>query len=287
MKEKKNHMETGHAVGHCWRTMAVIACLLLTASALTAQSRDRHLEGYRLVFSDEFNSPNGSQPDPQVWSRCQRHISDWNYCFKDHPRTAEVRNGALLLRAFRCEDEQDTVTMWSGGVESKNKMSFQYGRVEVRLKTRRHDGNFPAVWMLPQPPCAEYPHGGEIDIFETIDRQMTSYHTTHSHFTLNVVSENERRNHFRRDFVNVGRWHVYAVEWTPEALAYFVDGQLVDTYRKSTDSWALANGQWPFDHPFYLILNQAVGRQNSWARPADSSYTYETRIDWIRVYQKE
>ena len=65
----------------------------------------------------------------------------------------------------------------------------------------------------------------------------------------------------------------------------YVDGEKVWTYNKSTDQNALNNGQWPFDAPFYIILNQSVGN-GSWARPADESFTYETLFDWVRVYQK-
>ena len=80
-------------------------------------------------------------------------------------------------------------------------------------------------------------------------------------------------------------FHVYAVEWNATSITWYVDGQKMWTYNKSTDQNALNNGQWPFDAPFYLILNQSVGN-GSWARPADESFSYETQFDWVRVYQR-
>jgi beta-glucanase (GH16 family) len=84
--------------------------------------------------------------------------------------------------------------------------------------------------------------------------------------------------------IDYSLWHIYAVEWNATSITWFVDGQKMWTYNKSTDQNALDNGQWPFDAPFYIILNQSVGN-GSWAAPADQSFTYETLFDWVRVYQ--
>ncbi|MBQ8046991.1 MAG: glycoside hydrolase family 16 protein [Prevotella sp.] len=266
--------------------MVLSAALLLMTDMTYAQSADDGKEGYRLVFSDEFNGPDNSQPDASKWSRCRRGLSTWDRLMCDDERVAVVRSGALHLRAIPNRDlQRDTAKMLTGGIETKDKFSFQYGRVEVRLKTKRHAGNFPATWMMPQPPAEDHPKGGEIDIFETIDTERTSYHTIHSYWTNVVAPQTSHERQFRAS-LNVSRWHVYAFEWTPAEMSYYVDGVYLGTYRKSGDPHALANGQWPFDHPFYLILNQAVGN-GSWAKNYDPTYSYETQIDWVRVYQKE
>jgi beta-glucanase (GH16 family) len=77
---------------------------------------------------------------------------------------------------------------------------------------------------------------------------------------------------------------VYAIDWDATSITWYVDGQKMWTYNKSTDQNALDKGQWPFDAPFYIILNQSVGN-GSWAAHADESFTYETLFDWVRVYQ--
>jgi beta-glucanase (GH16 family) len=79
-------------------------------------------------------------------------------------------------------------------------------------------------------------------------------------------------------------WHVYAIEWNATSITWYVDGKKMWTYNKSSDKNALNKGQWPFDAPFYIILNQSVGN-GSWASHADESFTYETLFDWVRVYQ--
>lgn len=76
------------------------------------------------------------------------------------------------------------------------------------------------------------------------------------------------------------------MEWEEDKLSWYVDGRKVFSYAKSTDADALAKGQWPFDKHFYIILNQSVGN-GSWAKPADTNFTYRTEFDWVRVYQKE
>jgi beta-glucanase (GH16 family) len=86
--------------------------------------------------------------------------------------------------------------------------------------------------------------------------------------------------------VKLDRYHTYGLEWDETSLKWYVDGKLVGTYNKSTDSNALNQGQWPFNKHFYLILNQSVGN-GAWAKPADVNHVYETTFDWIRVYQKK
>lgn len=174
--------------------------------------------------------------------------------------------------------------MITGAMETRNKFSFTYGKVEVRLKTNLHKGNFPAAWMMPQPPADGWPRGGEIDIFESIDAQKTAYHTVHSHWTYDLGNRSNPRSSFSEQ-VMVNAWHVYGLEWTEDCIIWTVDGKEVGRYAKSSDPNALANGQWPFDHPFYLILNQSVGN-GSWAKDADTSYTYQTFFDYVRVYQR-
>ena len=85
--------------------------------------------------------------------------------------------------------------------------------------------------------------------------------------------------------MKVNEWHVYGLIWTETELRWTLDGNVVATYPKSTDASALQQGQWPFDHPFYIILNQSVG-DGSWAKAANTSQTYTTFFDYVRVYQR-
>lgn len=239
---------------------------------------------YQLVFSDEFDQADGSTPDPAKWRVSSRYGSVWNRWISDSPNVAFIDGGHLVCRAIPNPDtSSDGVPMLTGAIETRGLFSFTYGKVEVRLRTNPYKGNFPAAWMMPQPPCDSWPKAGEIDIFETIDAQNTSYHTIHSHWSYDLGHRSNPQSSFSRS-VTVGEWHVYGLEWTEDALVFTVDGSAVGTYARSTDEAVLAQGQWPFVHPFYLILNQSVGN-GSWAKAADTAHTYETRFDFVRVYQ--
>ena len=239
---------------------------------------------YQLVFADEFNQADGSLPDETKWGVSVRRKSVWNRWISDSPEVAFIEGGHLVCRAIPNPDTQtDNVPMLTGAIETRDRFAFTYGKVEVRLRTEPYSGNFPAAWMMPQPPCETWPNSGEVDIFEAIDAQNTSYHTIHSHWSYDLGQKNNPKSSFTKS-VNVGQWHVYGLEWTSDRLVFYVDGAAVGTYARSSDENALAQGQWPFTHPFYLILNQSVGN-GSWAKAADTSHTYETRFDYVRVYQ--
>lgn len=175
--------------------------------------------------------------------------------------------------------------MLTGSVETQGRFAFKYGKIEVRMKTKRHPGNFPAAWLMPQPPCPNHPDGGEIDIFETIDNENKAHFSLHTRWTY-TLKKRDVPNTTEVD-VNVEKWHVYGLVWTPTSLTWTIDGQPVFVYKKSSDSKKLAEGQWPFDRPFYIILNQSVGKKGAWAGEPDTSFTYERQFDWVRVYKAD
>lgn len=240
---------------------------------------------YYLVFSDEFNAKDGSQPIDDKWMRCQRMGATWNRWLSDSKEVVYIENGNLVTRAIPNPDTQiDNVPMITGGIKTMNRFGFTYGRVECRLLSNPWVGNFPALWMMPEDQSAGWPDCGEIDIFETIDAQERSWHTVHSNWTYDLGHSNNPTSSFNTA-VNLDRYHTYALEWDETSLVWYVDGVEVGRYSKSTNQSYLNQGQWPFDKHFHLILNQSVGN-GSWAANADVTHTYETLFDWVRVYQK-
>lgn len=235
---------------------------------------------YVLVFSDEFNKPDGTLPDPEVWTPCTRRPKvTWARFLSNSPKVAFIQDGNLVLRAIPNSNRStDDVDMLTGGINSSQKFAFRYGRVECRALVNPFIGNFPAIWMMPKTALA-WPKGGEIDIFEQINTEQKAYSTVHSAWTKSHPDETHSGN------VNLpmNRYHVYALEWEKDVLTFFADGKQVYQYKKQNDS----QEQWPFDKSdFYLILNQSVG-DGTWAKMPDVMHTYEMRIDWIRVYQKK
>lgn len=264
------------------------SAILLTAllcSSVTGHAQTD--EPYELVFSDEFSLPDGSQPDSTCWSRSGRSRDVvWSRFVSKSEQTVFIEDGHLVCLCMPNTDcRQDTAAMLSGAVETRGKFSFRYGKVEVRLRTNMHRGNFPAAWMMPSDPKADWPACGEIDIFECIDAEGRAYHTVHSEWA-NTWGQYDRPPRGGSEALDLDRWHTYGLEWNDTLLVWTVDGKPVFSYRKAHDAAALAKGQWPFDQPFYIILNQSVGN-GSWAAPPDRQYTYRTEFDYVRVYSNK
>lgn len=241
---------------------------------------------YALAFHDEFDGENGSQPDDTKWRRSNRYGSTWNRFISNSEDVVFIQEGRLVCRAIPNPDQtSDPVPMLTGSVESRGLFSFTYGWVEARLKTTPHKGSFPAFWMMPQPPTDTWPKAGEIDIFEAIDAQNTAFHTLHSNWITTLGNKNNPKSSFSES-VTQGEWHIFAASWTEDIITFYVDGNPVGAYAKSQNATDIEQGQWPFLHDFYLILNQSVG-DGSWAKAPDTSFTYETLFDWVRVFQKD
>lgn len=238
-------------------------------------------EGYELVFFDEFNLPNGSQPDSTKWKRCRRNPSRWARWISDSKDVVYIKNGKLVCRAIPNKDlKADTATMLTGAVETMGLYEMQYGKVEVRMRTNAKHGNSPAAWIRNDP--SRHKLYSEIDIMESFDTIMQVVHCIHSEYTVNTKNHGEK-NDFRKN-INVTKWHVYGIIWTPTEVIWTVDGKQTGRYRKSDSSSMLSKHQWTFDQPMFLRLNQSLCNGNMGFFP-DTKATYVTEFDWIRVYQ--
>ena len=252
--------------------------------ALYAEFVPQEGSEWQLVFSDEFNAEDMSQPVDEKWMRCQRQGATWNRWLSDSKEVIYLQGGDLVARAIPNPDQaSDPVPMITGGIKSDGHFGFTYGYVEARIKSNPWTGNFPAFWMMPEDRSAGWPDCGEIDIWETIDAQERSWHTVHSNWTYDLGYKNNPQSSFNV-YTSHDRYHTYGLMWDETTLIWYVDGKEVGRYAKSTNQSHLNQGQWPFDKHFHLILNQSVGN-NAWAADADVTHTYETRFDWVRVYQ--
>ncbi len=245
-------------------------------------------EEYKLRFADEFDGKDYSLPDADVWHNSTRESPTWKrftaQTAEGQQKTAFIRDGKLVTRCIKNTiAEEGDVEMISGAIESSDKMYFTYGRVEGRLRTTPHVGNFPAFWLMPQDNSAGWPNAGEIDIWEQIDTENKTYHTVHTHCTydLHLALPNSGSA-----YTNAADYHVITLDWTPTLLTWYVDGTKAFSYAKTNQSFLLEKGQWPYDKPFYLILNQSVGN-GSWAKNCDVNFEYETLFDYVRLYQKD
>lgn len=262
--------------------LALLFMLVFFADTTLVQAQQ---DDYVLVFSDEFSQANGSPPNASVWSCPPRGNAIWSRWISNHSKVVYIKNGCLVCRAIPNKYERtDTAKMLTGAVYSKDKFEFQYGKVEVRMRTNQLKGNFPAAWMgktHKQDPKTY----GEIDIVEVFGDERSSNHCIHSQYTVSTL-QHGLKNTFRNP-IDVSKWHVYGIEWTPTYVLWKVDGKTVGYFEKAKDEESLMKHQWTFDYPFFLLLNQSVG-DGSFERLQypNVKRVYETRFDWIRVYQK-
>ena len=262
-----------------------ILCFLLLVALIgdSPMARAQNQKGkWQLVFSDEFNRPDGSQPNSKKWSHAPRANNGWARWISNSAKVAFIKKGKLICRAIpNKSEESDSARMLTSAFETKNKFSFQYGKVEVRMRTNLKRGNFPAVWMVPD--YTSDKRYGEIDIVEMFGNEKSAAHTAHTHRSYSLKKEGIQRTF--KEKLDITKWHVYGVIWTEESIVWTVDGETVGEYKKINTPEMQREGQWTFDRPFYLRLNQSVGNGNHPLLIPNYKATYETQFDWIRVYQ--
>lgn len=263
----------------------ILVCFCCILNTVYAQE-EMVPKGYHLVFHDEFNGKNGSVPDTTKWQYTPHYWlanGQWRRADKNQ---VYLEDGQLVCRALRNKDKITSTDpdMLEGSVETRDKWNLTCGLIEVRMKTNPIPGNFTAAWLMPQPPAPQNPIGGEIDIVEIINEENVAYHTVHSYWTDVEGQRTYPRANFQEE-VQVAQWHTYGVEWTTDSITWLLDGLPVGTYQRLEKKMIGDRGQWPYNKPFYIILTQSVG-DGSWATKPNLEMVYETRFDWVRVYQK-
>ena len=233
-----------------------------------------------LIFADEFDVE--GIPDMTKWSLCPKGTSDWCNQMSESYDQAYVKDGNLVLIG-----EKKNGKYLAGGIQSKDKFSFSFGKVECRARIPKHpNGAFPAIWMMPQNALYQgWPDCGEIDIMEHIRQEPHIHQTIHTHYR-NDLGHKDGTTALTP--CNYWDYVIYAVEWTPEKLTFFVDGKETFSYSNMHLPDESEKKQWPYgeDSAYYLILNMGLGDEGTWAGPIDdSNLPAVMEIDWIRVYQ--
>lgn len=233
---------------------------------------------WKLIFEDNFD---GTGFNTQNWSYCKRYGSDWNKYLVSSSQTVQVSNGELIVKAIKNTDlASDNVPYLTGGIETSKKFNFLYGKVEVRVKMVGGRGAWPAIWLMPDIQ-APWPTGGEMDMMERLNNDAFIYHTVHSHYTYNLGINNPVRS--KTAAISPDAYSVYGLQWYPDRLEFYLNGALTFTYPRIITTQA---GQWPFDHPFYIILNQAAG--GSWVGGVtDADLPFQMQVDYVKVYQRD
>lgn len=259
---------------------------------ITADFAETPGSEWTAIWSDEFGD---TEMDETKWICHDRRSATWNKLIAtgdEIPYVNNFDNGCYQSYCIATPSEftSEPKEMISGAICTHGKFHMTHGRIEARLRTRAHTGNFPAFWLMPTDQSAGWPKCGEIDIWEQIDDQKTAHHTVHTAWTYKSFGEvSQSSPQSTGNETNDGElWHVYALEWDAEQLNWYVDGVLRFTYTNPhfSEGQYTEEMTWPFNKSWYVILNQSVG-DGSWARPYDRNFEYLTEFDYVRAYQRK
>ena len=243
-----------------------------------------------LVWSDEFDAP---RLDPETWffqsgDGTDEGIPGWgnNELQFYLPDNAQVSDGMLKITAR--EESIGAFRYTSARIITRDRVATRYGRIEARMRLPGGQGIWPAFWMLPQDPTyGGWAASGEIDIMEAVNLGGTGgnqiYGTIHygGEFPANVFTGESYvvPADARAEF------HTYSIEWDPTEIRWYVDG-IVYAVQNSWRSTA-APFPAPFDQPFYILFNVAVGGSFPGAPNASTVFPVTMEVDWVRVYSGE
>lgn len=254
--------------------------------------------GWELAWSDEFSGTAGTAPDAAHWTP---EIGDgtlngnpgWGnaereYYTGDPENVAMDGSGNLVITAREVNTATTNLQCYYGPCEytsarliSAGKAEFAYGRVEARLKLPYGPGIWPAFWMLGNDiDQVNWPQSGELDIMENIGREPNTVHGT-VHGPGYSGGDGIGGGYTITDALSAD-YHVYAIEWEPDRIRWFIDET---NYFTITSSDIPTGTEWVFDHPFYLIMNVAVGGYWPGYPDPTSTFPQSLYIDYVRVYQ--
>lgn len=296
------------------RPLKVIETIERPASG-TTRAPDKET-GWTLVWADEFD---GAQIDRSKWDfdiDCWGGGNDERQCYTDRPENARIEDGRLIITAIKERytgpalpphmrttpadaTAKATKPFTSARMVTRGKAAWQYGRIEVRARLPQGQGTWPAIWMLPEGNAyGTWAASGEIDILEAVNlgieckkcpggRESTILGTLHfgGLWPDNALNSTEMAVPDVLD-----GFHTFGIIWAPGVIEWTYDGEVFA--RKEADAWWSVNSTEPFapfDRPFHLILNLAIGGGLAEERGAggvdESGFPKTLEIDWVRVWQ--
>lgn len=239
------------------------------------ESTTEELEKSNIIFEENFNEDSLNEtywnyelgdgcPNLCGWGNNERQIYS--------KENATIKNGYLVIKATK-----DAFVYKSAKLTTKQKVEFKYGSVEVRAKLPLGHGLWPAIWMLGNDIDTKgWPACGEIDIMEYVGKAPNKVYTTlhtpdsfgQSKNTKITVDENIEKG-----------FHVYKTNWSKDKIEFFIDSKLVYTFNPEIKN----DTTWPYNKPFYIILNLAIGGDFGGPEVDDSIFPQEFIIDYVKV----
>lgn len=248
-------------------------------------------EGYQLKWQDNFDGDTLNRADWNVELHKKGWVNEEWQAYVDSDKNIQVKDGKLLIKPVETVNEDGTKSYTSGRINTQGKHDFKYGYFECRAKVPTGKGYLPAFWMMPTDEnlYGQWPKCGEIDIMEVMGQETNKAYGTIHYGEPHDQSQGTYTVDAKDNFAD--QYHTYACDWEPGKITWYIDGV---KYHEESDWFSAKSGQGevtypaPFDQPFYMILNLAVG--GSWVGYPDESTTYDDQefaIDYVKVYQKD
>ncbi len=266
---------------------------------------DKSDEGYVLVWNDEFDgdSLDTTKWDYQYGTGSQYGLDGWGNSelqyYTDRTENVRVEDGKLIITAIKEEEKYEGMPYTSGRIrtmtnEDEAIFSTTYGWVEARIKMPSGEGLWPAFWMLPvdEDIYGGWAASGEIDIMEARGRLPERAGGTAHYGKVWPNNVYKGEDYVFPEGTDITDYHVYALEWEPTALRWYVDGECFYTLDKWYSQGKASGAEYtfpaPYDVPFYILLNLAVGGTfDSEANLENAEYPATMEVDFVRVYHKE
>ena len=254
-----------------------LAAPLLAAAAIAVPTSEAHAA---TVFADDFDGPAGAAADASKWQiETGDNVSnhELQYYTPGATNAALDGQGHLVVTARGNTCWYGPCQYTSARLDTAGRFTQTYGHFEARMKLPRGQGMWPAFWALGNDiGTAGWPTCGEIDVMENVGREPTTVHgTIHGpgYSGSGGMGAAYTGPAFADDF------HTFAVDWAPEEIKWYVDGNLYQT-RTPAD---LAGNRWVFDHPFFLILNLAVGGDWPGSPDGNTQFPQQLVVDYVHV----
>lgn len=262
-------------------TLLLCSCLSFNVAASKPEEKK-----WKLVWADEFNA--GERLDTDAWviiqgNGCPTLCGFGNnelQTYTGNPENLRIEDGKLVIEAVPQGDHYT-----SAKITSQKMKGWQTGKIAMRAKIPAGVGTWPAFWMLPDTnKFGPWPKSGEIDIMEHVGHRLGYLHGTIHTEAFNGKLGTQKGGEIYVPTIST-EFHDFTVEWAEDSLRWFIDGeQYFEILRGKADGTA----EWPFDHPFHVILNLAVGGDWGGQKGIDkNAFPARYEIDWVKVWQKD
>ena len=268
------------------KALRLLAYILIVQCAFwigSCQQSDPPVGVYELIWNDEFS---GNDVDAQNWEIQIGDGSDygiWRWGNNEsqyyRAENISVEDGKLSIKAIK--EDHAGYAYTSGRLRTLDRKDFKYGKIEARIKMSNAEGLWHAFWLLPSNPDQSWPISGEIDIMEYVGNAPEEI--------INTVHYADQNNNHRYtghtfEYPNDDAFHLYTLEWSPTQISWFFDSEETFVLYKSDIA---IEDKWPFDDPFHILLNTAVGGNLGGSIDAEQLNSAQyMEVEYVRVYEQ-